>query len=59
MVLGRAPTEKAFEELKQKLTVAPILAYPDWDKGVLRGVGCLQVGAIAAAINQKDERGRL
>ncbi|CAG8485674.1 20488_t:CDS:1 [Gigaspora rosea] len=49
--------QEAFQSLKEKLTSAPVLAYPNFDQEFLLFTNALGI-AISAILSQKDAQGR-
>jgi hypothetical protein len=49
--------EKSFETLKEKLTTAPVLKYPDYNKEFILLIDASKI-AIGAILSQKDEEGK-
>ena len=49
--------QKAFEELKRRLTTVPILRHPNFDKQFILMTDASQIG-FGAILSQKDEQGR-
>lgn len=50
-------TEEAFQKLKEKLTTAPILVYPDFTKKFYLYTDASDAG-LGAVLSQKDDQGR-
>ena len=49
--------DKAFEEMKDKLTTAPVLAYPDYSKEFILSTDASSVG-LGAVLSQYDSEGK-
>ena len=49
--------QKSFETLKQALTIAPVLAYPDFSKSLLVATDASSA-AVGAVLLNLDENGR-
>ena len=50
------PQQQAFQYLKNKLTSAPVLAYPDFDREFIVHTDAFTVG-LGAVLSQKDKQG--
>jgi len=49
--------QKAFDEIKRRMTIAPIVAYPDFKKHFILYTNVSREG-IEAILHQKDDQGK-
>src|SRR6266498_2179373 len=49
--------QKAFDEIKRRIMIAPIVAYPDFEKSFILYTDVSEEG-IGAVLHQKDDQGK-